>query len=128
MRTSNEIVGSARKHLTKEDDGLSREWVGRVWLNPPYSRPAIERFVERMANHGNGIALLFNRCDSKMFQEQVFDRATALLFMRKRIRFYRPDGAQGGSPGCGSVLIAYGQENAFLLKHSGIEGKFISLK
>ena len=46
-------------------DGLSQIWEGRVWLNPPYSRPLIELFVRKLAEHGNGIALLFNRCDSK---------------------------------------------------------------
>lgn len=94
------LWSTAKNHFTKEDDGLSREWFGRVWLNPPYSRPLIERFVEKMADHNNGIALLFNRAD----------------------------GTQGGSPGCGSVLIAYGYENAFLLKNSGIEGKYVELK
>ena len=33
----------------KNDDGLKQEWKGRVWLNPPYSRPLIESFVKRMA-------------------------------------------------------------------------------
>ncbi len=27
---------TAIKHLTKKDDGLTHEWAGRVWLNPPY--------------------------------------------------------------------------------------------
>lgn len=124
----NPLWDTAKHHYNKNDDGLSKEWHGRVWLNPPYSRPLIEQFVKKMADHNNGIALLFNRCDSKMFHEQVFNKATAMLFMRKRVRFYRPDGTQGGSPGCGSVLIAYGAQNAFLLKHSGIEGKYIDLK
>lgn len=124
----NPLWPTARNHFTKNDDGLSREWTGRVWLNPPYSRPLIEQFVEKMADHNNGIALLFNRCDSRMFHEQIFAKATALLFMRRRIRFYRPDATQGGSPGCGSILVAYGYENALLLRHSGIEGKYIELK
>ena len=55
----------------KNIDGLSQKWKGRVWLNPPYSRPLIELFVRRLAEHGNGIALLFNRCDSKMFQDII---------------------------------------------------------
>lgn len=122
------LWSTAKNAFTKHDDGLSQEWFGRVWLNPPYSRPLIERFVEKMAEHNNGIALLFNRADSKMFHEQIFDKATAILFMRKRIRFYRPDGTQGGSPGCGSVLIAYGYKNALLLKESGIEGKYVELQ
>ena len=62
---------------------------GRIWLNPPYSRPLIEQFVKRLAEHGNGIALLFNRCDSKMFQDVIFKKATAMKFLRNRIRFFR---------------------------------------
>lgn len=111
----------------KHIDGLSREWKGRVWLNPPYSRPLIERFVKRLAEHGNGIALLFNRCDSGLFHEQVFDKASAMLFMRGRIRFFRPDGSRGNSPGCGSILVAYGENNTHSLERSGIPGHFISL-
>lgn len=99
----------------------------RVWLNPPYSRPLIERFVEKMVENNNGIALLFNRCDSKMFQDLIFPNATAIMFLRGRIKFYRPDGTQGDSPGCGSVLIAFGEENAVALEKSNIPGKFIRL-
>lgn len=55
---------TARRCFTKADDGLSKEWHGRVWLNPPYSRPLICRFVEKMADHNNGIAVLFDRMDS----------------------------------------------------------------
>lgn len=58
----------------KNADGLKQEWKGRVWLNPPYSRPLIEKFISRMAEHGNGIALLFNRCDSKMFQDIILKK------------------------------------------------------
>ena len=113
--------------FNKNDDGLSKEWCGRVWLNPPYSRPLIEQFVKKMSDHGNGIALLYNRCDSRMFQDVIFKKATAMLFMRHRIRFYKPDGTIGGSPGCGSLLIAFGQNNADILKNCDIEGKFIYL-
>lgn len=80
----------------KNDDGLKKEWFGRVWLNPPYSRPLIEKFIEKMSEHGNGIALLYNRCDSRMFQEVIFKKATAMKFLKHRIRFYRPDGSRGG--------------------------------
>jgi len=118
---------TARTMYNKENDGLSKEWFGRVWLNPPYSRPLIEQFVRKMADHGNGIALLFNRCDSKMFQDVIFEKATAMKFLRKRIRFYRQDGTRGDSPGCGSILIAFGEDNAEILEHCNIEGKFVVL-
>ena len=97
----------------RDMDGLSLKWEGRVWLNPPYSRPLIEQFVRKLAEHGNGIAL--------------FEKATGMKFLRHRIRFYRPDGTRGDSPGCGSILIAFGVENAEVLKNCSIEGKYVQL-
>lgn len=34
----------------------------------------------------------------------------------------------GGAPGCGSILIAFGDENANVIRDCKIEGKFVSLK
>ena len=39
--------------LTKEDDGTTAEWRGRVWLNPPYGRES-NPFIIRMATHKGG--------------------------------------------------------------------------
>lgn len=107
----------------KNDNGLIKNWEGRVWLNPPYSRPLICQFLEKMSAHNNGIALLYNRCDSVMFQEHVLSKCSGILFLSKRIKFYRPDGTQGGSPGCGSILVAYGQNNLDTLKGYPLQGK-----
>ncbi len=121
------LFDTAKIMYNKNDDGLSKEWKGRVWLNPPYSRPLIEQFVERMAEHNNGIALLFNRFDSKMFQDIVLEKATAMKLLKGRIKFYRPDGTKGESPGCGSVLFSFGEYDAYVLKTCPIEGKFVRL-
>lgn len=123
----NPLWTTAKVMLNREDDGLSKVWNGRVWLNPPYSRPLIGRFVKKMAEHGNGVALLFNRCDNALFQDIIFPTATAMKFLRKRIRFYRPDGTQGDSPGCGSVLVAWGEDNARIIRDCGPAGKFVQL-
>lgn len=123
----NPLWKTANVMYNKNDNGLSKKWFGRVWLNPPYSRPLIELFVRRLAEHGNGIALLYNRCDSKMFQNVIFEKATGMKFLRHRIRFYRPDGSKGNSPGCGSLLVAFGEKNADIIKNCDIEGKFVRL-
>ena len=46
----------AKRYFTQSDDGLSQDWEGLVWCNPPYSD--ILPWVRRMNEHANGIALL----------------------------------------------------------------------
>ena len=113
---------SAKKYYTKEDDGLSKEWFGRIWLNPPYSQPAITQFMEKMALHNNGIALLYNRSDNQMFHSFIFPVADSIFFIKGRIRFFKPDGTRGEQPGAGSVLIAFGENNTKAIENSGLIG------
>lgn len=70
---------------------------------------------------------IYMSCDSKMFQDVIFKKATAMKFLRNRIRFFRPDGTRGDSPGCGSVLIAFGRENAEILRNCSLQGKYVEL-
>lgn len=119
---------TAARHYTIHDNGLTKNWGGRVWLNPPYSNQAI-RWMRRMAAHGNGIALLFARTETKMFFETVWDAADAILFMRGRIVFHYVSGAPAlNSAGAPTCLIAYGKSNVDALSASGIDGKLILLK
>lgn len=118
---------TARRHITLPDDGLQAEWSGRVWLNPPYSAQA-RRWIARLAEHGKGTALTFARTDTGWFADHVWSAASALLFLRGRVRFHRPDGQladdNGGAP---SVLVAYGPADARALRISGLNGKYVDL-
>jgi len=119
---------TARTMWDKQFDGLDHEWGGvRVWLNPPYSQPALTRFARRMAENGNGIMLTFARVDTALFQDLLLLEADAVLFLRHRIRFYRPDGTRGDSAGSGSCLLAFGRENAYALRTCGLEGVYVPL-
>lgn len=117
---------TARIHLTRADDGLIAPWEGRVWLNPPYG-PETGKWMKRLAEHGNGIALIFARTETRMFFAYVWRRASAILFIRGRIDFYRSDGSKLGNAGAPSVLVAYGRANVRRLRRSSIDGKFIEL-
>lgn len=119
---------TAKECYTKAEDGLKQPWFGRVWCNPPYSRKLIAPFIRKMAEHGNGIALIFNRMDIALWHEVIFPTATAMLVMRGRVKFMRPDGTQGDAAGCGSVLVAWGGVNDWALGNCKISGKFIKLK
>lgn len=111
---------------TEEDDGLTKEWNGVVYMNPPYSRVLLRKFCEQMAAHGNGIALLINRQDNLMWQEVIFPTAASMIFMRNRVKFIRPDGTTG-SPFFGSCLVAWGHECDRRLRKSDIAGKYVVL-
>ena len=119
---------TAVRHLVREDDGLSMPWQDRVWLNPPYGREAAA-WLEKLAEHGNGVALMFARTETDMFFRWVWDRADAVLFLRGRLRFHHLNGRRakhtGGAPSC---LAAYGQSNARALMNCGLKGHYVPLR
>jgi hypothetical protein len=85
--------------------------------------------MERLADHGDGIALIFARTDTGWFRSQIWARADCLLFLDKRVAFMRAGGdsrnpgggAGGGSP---SVLVGYGKWATYKLGVSGLHGWF----
>ncbi|WP_156251018.1 DNA N-6-adenine-methyltransferase [Pseudactinotalea terrae] len=108
-----------RKHYTIVDDGLTSPWEGTVWVNPPYG-PHTPVWLNKLAEHGDGIALVFSRTDTRWFQEAAAT-AGALCFISSRVRFFKGSTTErGGSPGAGSVLIAYGEKAVEALKASGL--------
>jgi hypothetical protein len=121
---------TARTMNALEDgDGLGFAWDGRVWLNPPYSSPEIAAWLERLARHGQGTALVFARTETEAMHRHVWQRASGLLFLRGRLHFHYPDGRRaafnGGAP---SVLAAYGQEDMDRLAASDLDGAFVPLR
>lgn len=119
---------AARTYLPESgEDGLELPWEGRVFVNPPYGREAWP-FMRKMAEHNNGILLVFAAVETEIWFETVWPKATAILFPKGRLTFLRGDGskpvANSGKP---SALIAYGTPNGNALHESGIEGKVIWL-
>lgn len=102
----------ARKAYTVEQNGLAHDWFGNVWCNPPYG-PHTENWVRRLAEHGEGVAFIFARTETQLWQNEIFPTADGFLFVRGRVRFHRPDGSlhKGGNAGAPSCLIAWGQKN-----------------
>ncbi len=116
---------TASKHYTILDNGLSLPWFGRVWCNPPYGLEAAH-WLERCADHGDAVALIFARTETKMFFEHVWHKASALLFIEGRLHFHHVDGSRAkANSGAPSVLVAYGDNNVKALQGCGIPGKLI---
>ena len=117
---------TAGKHYTIEDDGIKQEWEGRVWCNPPYGK---ETFIwmNRMAVHGNGIALIFARTETIGFHEQIWNKADAIFFFKGRLAFHYVDGSKGDVANAPSCLVAYGKNNIEAINASGLKGKLVVL-
>lgn len=78
---------------TKADDGLSKSWKGRCYINPPYGRTIDDWIAKLVAEHDAGniteaVALVPARVDTEWFRRlDAFPRC----FVRGRITFSNAD-------------------------------------
>ncbi|PRY90601.1 DNA N-6-adenine-methyltransferase [Mongoliibacter ruber] len=118
---------TASTHFSKVENGLTKDWFGRVWCNPPYGDQS-KVWLEKLAAHKNGIALIFARTETTTFFDWAWEKAYGMLFIRGRLSFYTVEGikakANSGGP---SVLIAFNESNFNSLIKSGIKGQIINL-
>ena len=116
----------ARRNFTERDDGLSLPWCGRVWLNPPFDRYSVGKWIERMAEHNHGTALLHARTEAAWF-EPIWRSASGILFMADRIHFHKSDGSRHtANSGAPPVLVAFGRADLKVLRSCGIAGYLIT--
>ena len=95
----------AKRYFTKVEDALSREWHGRIFMNPPYCREGMPRFTEklikefRLGRVCQAIALVHSYTDPGRFHN-LAGCASAICFTRGRIPFVSP---YGGGKRTGSM-------------------------
>lgn len=111
---ANETV-KARLFYSEEDDGLTKPWHGRVWMNPPYSADLVLKFAEKFVseyNDGNvteGIVLVNNATETAWFVSLV-NVATAVCFPRGRIR-YQSQTRESLAPLQGQAFLYFGENS-----------------
>lgn len=109
-------------------DGLIQPWKGFVWMNPPFGgRNGIVPWLDRFFQHGNGIALTPDRTSAPWWQDAA-PKAESLLFTRGKVKFERPDGTIGGSPGNGVTLWAMGARAQMALIRAERAGLGVTMK
>lgn len=123
-----ESLVPAKTKYTIFDDGLSKEWFGRVWLNPPYGRE-IGYWMDRMIDHNNGIALVFSRTDAAWCQKAM-KSCTSMLFYGGRIDFVpgKENQHKKSRSGAGTVIFAFGEACARALKRLSDRGMYLEVK
>ena len=96
---ANEVV-KAMAYYTINDNGLSKDWQGRIWLNPPYAGELISQFINKLSECyrakriEEAIVLVNNATETTWFNELV-QISSAVVFPKSRVKFYTPDGKTG---------------------------------
>jgi hypothetical protein len=109
----------ATRFYTVADDGLAREWHGRVWLNPPFGRN-IGAWVAKMregfsAGHVTEGLLLVPCCPETGWWELVADRPWCAP--RGRLSYINPDDPDTGAAPKGHAIFYFGAR----------EGRFVEV-
>lgn len=115
----------ARSVFTRADDGLSRKWEGRVFMNPPFSNTV--PWLEKHAAHGSGISLVAATVESKVWRSHVWPAAAAVFLVHGRTRFCNPDGSSTqGRPLRSISLIAWADEDKRILERLTLAGVLLT--
>lgn len=107
-------VVKAGTFYTKEDDGLSQDWFGNVWLNPPYSMPDVEKFSHKLVqSYCNGeiqgaIMLVNNATDTGWFH-LLLKHCCAICFTLGRVKFWHASREALG-PRQGQAIFYFGDD------------------
>jgi hypothetical protein len=109
-----------RRWYSPKRCGLISPWRELVWMNPPFGHQRQKRaWLKKFFDHHNGIALVPDRTSAPWFQEFA-PLADAICWVAPKIKFERPDGSRGMSPGTGTALLAAGPEAAAALDRCGL--------
>ncbi len=101
-------------------NGLRQPWHGTVWMNFPFGHQRNKQaWLKKFFDHGNGIALVPDRTSAPWFQEYA-PQADVICWVSPKIKFERPDGSVGGSPGTGTALLAVGLTASAALDQCGL--------
>lgn len=109
-------VVKAKTWFDEQSNGLTKEWHGNVFLNPPYAQPAIGQFTDKMVAEAESgrveaaIMLTHNYTDTAWFQK-LAQAADAICFTRGRIRFVSPKG-ELAAPTQGQAYFYFGKKVA----------------
>jgi phage N-6-adenine-methyltransferase len=110
----------AKTYYTIDDNGLSQEWFGNVWMNPPYTGGLIDQFIEKLRSHVSAseveqaIVLVNNATETKWFQS-LSSVSSAICFPAGRIRFIDPEGNLG-APLQGQAIAYIGRNSRLFCK------------
>ena len=93
-----------QRYFTPEIDGLKQEWTGVCWMNPPYARGVIGRWIKKAFESGQAgatvVCLVPARTDTAWWQDYV--TKGEIRFIRGRLKF---GNAKSAAPFPSAIVI-----------------------
>lgn len=94
-------------HFTPEDDALTRDWSGRVWLNPPYGARNLDRWMQKAWRESSFceviVCLVPAYTGQPWWHRWVVGKASEIRWIKGKLRFV-------GAPSCAtfpSCIVIY---------------------
>ena len=88
---ANSVV-KAKRYFTIEDDGLSKAWTGRIFLNPPYNKGVLVRFINKLCDEiaaGHcAEAILITRASTDTLWFKKLVASGAMVCFPRRVHFW----------------------------------------
>lgn len=111
----------AGRYYTKESNGLTQPWYGRIWLNPPYAAGLVAQFADKLSHHVQegdveAAIVLVNNATETVWFNTLAGMAAAAVFPKRRIQFIMPDGGKKGSPIQGQTFLYIGNHPGKFLR------------
>jgi hypothetical protein len=97
----------AKATYTVADDGLTQEWFGWVWCNPPYSAPT--QWCYRWARHDPGGAIVLRADLSTRGPFAAYSAASSMHVPPRRLEFVTGSGARSGVTNFSTVILGRGK-------------------
>jgi ParB family chromosome partitioning protein len=111
---ANAIIG-AGVFFDKQTDGRMQAWLGRFWLNPPYSETGewIAALLDQITdgNAVEGFVLVNAKVESGWF-DQLWSISPVICFVRGRISFVAGDGGKSQTGYYGQAIAYVGPNRA----------------
>ncbi len=129
-----QVTVRAKKYFTAETDGLTNEWRGRIFLNPPYHRDLMPQFINKLveeiqAGRTREAILLTNNCTDTTWFAAAVAACRVVCFTHGRIKFMMPNGGEViamGTPTQGQAFLYFGPNAKRFVEifgdHNGKEG------
>ncbi len=101
---ADEINAKCKKFYTKEQDGLSQEWQGVCWLNPPYGSGThkLSAWVKKASESDATVVMLIPARTNTKWWHKYCLTASSVIFLEGRPKF---GGAKHGLPQPLAIIV-----------------------